>query len=65
MTTSRFMPDIVSEFKMALRLEMRASDDDVTRFIAGQIIRLPKCIQRDTTLQDLVQSRIVETVDDM
>jgi hypothetical protein len=65
MTTSRFIPDVVSEFETALRLEVQASDEDVKRFVAGQIYRLPKCIQRDTTLQELVQDKIIEAVNGM
>ncbi|KAF1950514.1 hypothetical protein CC80DRAFT_426705 [Byssothecium circinans] len=50
MATSRFISDIVSEFSAALTLEVRASDDDVKRFVAGQTYRLPKCIQCDDAL---------------
>ena len=65
MITSRLIPDVVDEFKTALRLEVQASDEDVRRFIAGQIYRLPKCIQRDTALQELVQGKIIEAVNGM
>lgn len=63
--TSRFIPDIVDEFNAALTLEIRASDGDVKRFVAGQTYRLPKCIQRDDTLQDMMQERVVQAVDGM
>lgn len=63
--TSRFIPDIVDEFRAALKLEVRASDEDVRRFVAGQIYRLPNCIKRDDTLQDIVQEKIVQAVDGM
>lgn len=63
--TSRFIPDIVDKFKEAIKLEVRASDKDVRRYIAGQIHRLPKCIQRDPALQDIVQDKIVEAVEGM
>jgi hypothetical protein len=65
MVTSRFVPDVEHEFRLALRLEVEASDEDVKQFVAGQIHRLPACIQRDVALQDLVQKRIVEAVDGM
>jgi len=69
MATSRFIPDIVNDFKDsfkdALTLEVQASEEDVKRFVAGQIYRLPKCIQRDTALQDMVYTKIVEAVDGM
>jgi Cdc6-like AAA superfamily ATPase len=65
MVTSRFIPEIVEEFKHALRLEVRATAADVRRFVASKICELPKCIQRDKELQDLVQDRITEAVDGM
>jgi hypothetical protein len=65
MATSRFIPEIVNWFNKALKLEVQASKEDVKRFVAGQICRLPKCIQRDPTLQKIVQEKIVEAVDGM
>ena len=65
MVTSRFIPEIVDEFREALRLEVQASNEDVTQFVAGQIYRLPKCIQRDSALQKMVQGKIVGAVDGM
>ena len=65
MATSRFIRDIQDTFKDALNLEVRASDEDVERFVAGQIYKLPRCIQRDASLQKMVQAKIVEAVDGM
>jgi hypothetical protein len=65
MVTSRFIPDIENEFKLALRLEVRASDADVKRFVMGQMYRLPKCVQRDDELRRVVQDKIAEAVDGM
>ncbi|KAF1972853.1 hypothetical protein BU23DRAFT_580629 [Bimuria novae-zelandiae CBS 107.79] len=68
MATSRFIPDIVEvveEFKGMPKLEVRADDADVKRYVAGQIKRLPGCIRRDDNLQELVQNKIVEAVDGM
>ncbi|KAF7577158.1 Arp, Ankyrin repeat protein [Pyrenophora tritici-repentis] len=64
-TTSRFIPQVETEFKQAHRLEVRASNEDVRRFIAGQMYRLPKCIQRDPALQQMVEEKIAEKVDGM
>ncbi|KAF2174931.1 hypothetical protein K469DRAFT_724913 [Zopfia rhizophila CBS 207.26] len=63
MATSRFIPEIVDGFKEALRLEVQAGKEDVKRFVAGQIYRLPRCIQRDPALQEMVQEKIVEAVE--
>ncbi|ORX96684.1 hypothetical protein BCR34DRAFT_578500 [Clohesyomyces aquaticus] len=65
LATSRFLPDIVDEFKDSGRLEVQASDEDVRRFVAGQVHRLPNCIQRKHELQMLVQDKIAESVDGM
>ena len=65
MATSRFNLDIQDTFKDALKLEVRASNEDVKRFVASQIYKLPRCIQRDASLQKMVQEKIVEAVDGM
>jgi hypothetical protein len=59
------VPDVEDSFRQALRLEVRASDKDVKQFVAGQIHRLPGCVQRSATLQELVQERVVEAVSGM
>jgi len=65
MTTSRPIPEIVDWFKEKLNLEVQASKEDVRKFVAGQIYRLPRCIQRDLALQEIVQEKIIEAVDGM
>jgi hypothetical protein len=65
MATSRFIPDIVEDFNGLPQLEVRADDMDVKRYVAGQTDRLPRCVQRDDNLQELVQNKIVEAVDGM
>ncbi|CAN9326560.1 unnamed protein product [Alternaria alternata] len=62
MVTSRFVPDVEDAFRLASRLEVEASDEDVKQFVVGQIHRLPGCVQRSATLQKLVQERVVEAV---
>jgi Cdc6-like AAA superfamily ATPase len=65
MATSRFIPDVEDAFRQALRLEVQARKEDVKRFVAGQMYRLPACIQRNAVLQEMVQERIVEAVEGM
>ncbi|KAI4940642.1 hypothetical protein J4E91_011293 [Alternaria rosae] len=65
MVTSRFVPDVEDAFRLASRLEVEASDEDVKQFVVGQIHRLPGCVQRSATLQKLVQERVVEAVGGM
>ena len=63
--TSRFIPEVTEDFRLSPWLEVRASEEDVKRFVAGQIPRLPNCIQRDKELKSAVQIKIVEAVDGM
>jgi Cdc6-like AAA superfamily ATPase len=63
--TSRFVPDVEDALRPAIRLEVKASNEDVKQFVVGQISRLPRCVQRNKALQDLVQERVVEAVDGM
>ncbi|KAL5113799.1 hypothetical protein ACEQ8H_008335 [Pleosporales sp. CAS-2024a] len=65
MVTSRPAPDIEDTFRSAQMLEIRASDADVRRFVAGQILRMPSCIQRDAVLLDLVQDKVAEAAGGM
>jgi hypothetical protein len=65
MVTSRTIPEIVDEFQDAITVEVRAHDQDVIRFVAGQMDRLPRCIQRDAGLQRLVREKITGAIDGM
>ena len=65
MITSRFTHDVEKKFKFTTRLEVRANDMDVKRFVEGQIYRLPSCVQRDKALQNFVQDKIVQAADGM
>jgi hypothetical protein len=65
MCTSRFIPEIERGFYSNLTLEVRASEEDVRRFVSGQMPRLPNCIRRDDELKRAVQNKIVKAVDGM
>jgi hypothetical protein len=65
MASSRLIPDVANKLKEASTVEVRAKNEDVRRYVAGQLYRLPKCIQRDPALQDVVLDKIVESVDGM
>lgn len=65
MATSRLIPHVEDAFKGAHRLEVLATREDVKRFVAGQVCRLPICIRRNVALQNMMQEKIVEAVDGM
>lgn len=61
--TSRDIPDIQEEFRSDKELEIRASDEDVRSYTAGQVPKLPHCIRRDKDLQNTVCTKIVKAAD--
>ncbi|KAI9689885.1 MAG: hypothetical protein M1822_009767 [Bathelium mastoideum] len=65
MVTSRFNLEIMQFFEDSPSLEIRASDTDVERYIAGQMYRLPSCVRRSIDLQTEVQDGIVKATDGM
>jgi hypothetical protein len=62
MCTARPIPEIMQYFESELILEVRASGEDVRRFVAGQMSRLPKYEEQ---LKGTIEVRIVEAVDGM
>ena len=65
--TSRFIPEIRDRFKdiSSLSLEIRASRDDVARYVQGHMSHLPSFVQTDKQLQEEITTRISEAVDGM
>jgi hypothetical protein len=63
--TSRFIPEVTDKFLSDPVLEVQANEEDLRRFVAGQLPRLPNCIRRDDALTRVVQSRIVQAVGGM
>jgi len=63
--TSRHIPEIRQKFQCNPTLEVRASEEDVGRYIQSRINDLPSCIQCDKDLQGIVRSEIIEAVDGM
>lgn len=58
--TSCFIPEITQKFQSYPVLEVRASEEDVRRSVAGQTSRLPNCVQRGDELKGVVQKKIVD-----
>lgn len=63
--TSRFITDITERFEGDLRLEIRANEQDVLRYVKGHIHELPRFVQRDPDLQQEISSGIAKTIDGM
>ncbi|KAI9683378.1 MAG: hypothetical protein M1829_005450 [Trizodia sp. TS-e1964] len=65
MATSREIPKIVQAFKGALKLEIRASDEDVRKYVEGRIPDMAQKVQASTALQDIIKNGIAEAVEGM
>jgi hypothetical protein len=64
--TSRFIPEIRKEFEGSISLEIRASDEDVLRYIDGRMpLLLRSHISRYPDLQNMVRNDVLKAVDGM
>ena len=63
--TSRFIPEIMTEFEGSVLLEIRASDEDVQRYLDGHISLLPSFVLRCLDLQEEIKTEIIKAVDGM
>ncbi|KAH6986800.1 hypothetical protein EDB80DRAFT_183080 [Ilyonectria destructans] len=65
--TSRSIPEIINRFKASLSIEIviRASPNDVARYLQGHTGQLPSFVQQDRQLQEEITTGISEAVDGM
>ncbi|TGO37978.1 hypothetical protein BHYA_0084g00080 [Botrytis hyacinthi] len=63
--TSRHIPDIEKRFDSSMRLEIRASDEDVETYLDGHISQLPGYVRQSTDLQNEIKIGIIKAVDGM
>lgn len=65
--TSRHIPDIEERFEESLRLEIRASEEDIHKYldIRMQHGQLPRFVRDDLTLREEISANIVKAVDGM
>jgi hypothetical protein len=63
--TSRFIPELTEIFNGSTLLEIRASNEDVRRYLDGHMFRLPGFVVRDPLLQEDIKTGIVKAVDGM
>jgi hypothetical protein len=61
--TSRDIPEVTTKFQGSLRLEIRASPQDVQRYLEGHMSQMPGCIQRNSDLQNEIMAAIIQAVD--
>jgi hypothetical protein len=63
--TSRSISSIEKEFEGDTMLEIRASEEDVRRYLDGHMFRLPGFVVRSVELQEEIKTDIVKAVDGM
>lgn len=64
--TSRFVPEIVNQFKDCSKwLEIRASYDDVDRYLTAHMDQLRSFVRRNPSLQGEIKTEILTAVDGM
>ena len=61
--TSRFIPEIMKKFEGIIVLEIRASDEDVSRYVEGRMSQ--SIISEYPGLQDTIRTEIVKAADGM
>jgi len=65
MATSRFIVKIEKEFEKDIRIDVRASNEDVERYLDSQMSRLPSCVSERPNLQQRIKTEITKAVDGM
>lgn len=65
MLTSRDIPHVTENVQSDVKLEVRASDEDVKKYVDGHIDELPKLVSRNPILQQSIKDAIVSAVDGM
>ncbi|KAF2175872.1 hypothetical protein K469DRAFT_763229 [Zopfia rhizophila CBS 207.26] len=63
--TSRFIPEIIQKFDGSPSLEIRASDEDLRRYLEGHMSQLPSFVSRNVDLQGEIKTEIIKAVDGM
>lgn len=63
--TSRRIPDIMEKFEGNPTLEIRADDEDVLKYLDGQMSELPSFVRQSIELQEDIKAAIVKAVDGM
>ena len=64
-STSRFDPEIEKEFEQSISLGIRARDEDVQTYLAGNMTRLPSFVSNNPALQNKVMATISKAVNGM
>ena len=65
LATSRPIPDIIDNFEEHTQLDVRATEEDIRRYLDGQSSLLPSFVRGDPELREEVKVAILQAVDGM
>ena len=65
MTTSRYIPSLAQDFQNSLCMDIRASTDDIKKYVQGHISDLANCVRKDNRLQETIANSIANVVEGM
>lgn len=63
--SSRFIPEVVDQFKASISLEIRANSEDIERYLEGHMGHLPSLVQEDRLLRNEIKVGVSEAVGGM
>lgn len=63
LVTTRRVPEIIDEFRMAPTVDIRASEQDVRIYVASHIDELPRFVRKNPDLQQMISTAIFKAVD--
>jgi hypothetical protein len=63
--TSRSIPEINEMFEHSMSLEIRASEEDVRRYLEDHMSKLPKFVRGSSDLQEEITANVIKAVDGM
>ncbi|ODM18803.1 hypothetical protein SI65_05420 [Aspergillus cristatus] len=63
--TSRFIQEIEAKFQKVVRLEIRADDTDVQRYLHAKLQNCPSWISQNDSLREQIKNKIAKAVDGM
>lgn len=63
--TSRFIQDIENQFQGSLRIQIRATDTDVAKYLDGKLQNFRSLVSKNIPLREEIKSRIAKAADGM
>lgn len=65
MATSRYISSLALDFNQPLLMDVRASPEDIRRYVEGHISDLPNCVKKNIELQEDIATAIIDAVKGM